>query len=390
MSSIPAGSVPGAPFDAEAVGRAEAFARAQSNRPPLTAVVGFDGFVDEIIDVVDQRTGPDRYTPIRTIAAFADRVARAAGLSTNLELVQRQLKLGGNGPIMSNALVAFGAQVTYVGSLGQPDVHPVFQEMAGRCVRTVSIAAPGHTDALEFQDGKVMLGKLESLKEVSWESLTRRVPVAQWIEALRAVDLLAMVNWTMLPALTEIWQRMLAEVLPQAASARTRPLFAFFDLSDPEKRPRAELRAALATVDQFGRDSRAMLGLNFKEALQVAAALDLAHDAAAPDRLAVAIATALPHLYGVVVHPAQEAAACLAGKVAHLAGPYTASPRLTTGAGDNFNAGFCLGAASGLDPGACLAMGTATSGFYVRQARSPSLGDLARFLGEWRSGRLAE
>src|SRR5437867_943388 len=96
----------------------------------LTAFVGLDGFVDEIIHVVDQRADPQGYTRIRTIAQFAERLAAAAGRSTNVELVNQLTKLGGNGPIMANALASFGIRVTYVGALGYPTLHPVFQGFA--------------------------------------------------------------------------------------------------------------------------------------------------------------------------------------------------------------------------------------------------------------------
>src|SRR5436190_7025546 len=93
-------------------------------------LVGLDGFVDLIIDVVDKRTGPETYTRVDTIASLGERISRAAGLSSNLELVVRQEKLGGNGPIMANAMLETGCAVTYIGSLGQPAVHPVFADMA--------------------------------------------------------------------------------------------------------------------------------------------------------------------------------------------------------------------------------------------------------------------
>ncbi|HEX6971203.1 MAG TPA: PfkB family carbohydrate kinase [Limnochordia bacterium] len=383
-SSLPAA----APFDAAAVERAERLLKSLSERPSLCGVLGFDGFVDEIIDVVDHRSSPERYERIETIAAFAERIGRAAGLSTNLELVSRQVKLGGNGPIMANALLALGADITYIGSLGSPEIHPVFHEMVERCRRVISLAPPGHTDALEFRDGKVMLGKLESLKDVTWENILRHVPPPELTAALASADLLAMVNWTMLPGLTEIWERLRAELLPAVAAQRRRPLLTFFDLSDPEKRPQAELRAALAAIDEWGRVSRAVLGLNLKEARQVAAALG-GPDFARADELAAAIAAALPHLHAVVVHPSDEAAAACSGTTFRVAGPYTPSPRLTTGAGDNFNAGLCLGLAGELDMAAALALGTATSGFYVRHAHSPSLPEVASFLEAWRSGELS-
>ena len=54
------------------------------------------------------------------------------GESSNYELVVKQQKLGGNGPIMANALASFGMNVTYIGNLGYPAIHPVFEEFAKR------------------------------------------------------------------------------------------------------------------------------------------------------------------------------------------------------------------------------------------------------------------
>ena len=50
------------------------------------AVIGLDGFVDEVVHVVDKRTGRDAYTRIETIGEYADRLAQGAGLSTNVEV----------------------------------------------------------------------------------------------------------------------------------------------------------------------------------------------------------------------------------------------------------------------------------------------------------------
>jgi sugar/nucleoside kinase (ribokinase family) len=61
-------------------------------------------------------------------------------------------------------------------------------------------------------------------------------------------------------------------------------------------------------------------------------------------------------------------------------GPFVAKPLISTGAGDHFNAGFCLGAMLGCEPAMCLQIGVATSGYYVRTARSPSIENLIEFL----------
>ena len=94
----------------------------------MSAFVGLDGFVDAILHVVDKRESAEKYVRLPTIAQYADRLAAAAGRSTNVELVSQLTKLGGNGPIMANALASFGLKVTYLGILGFPNLHPVFAE----------------------------------------------------------------------------------------------------------------------------------------------------------------------------------------------------------------------------------------------------------------------
>jgi sugar/nucleoside kinase (ribokinase family) len=64
-------------------------------------------------------------------------------------------------------------------------------------------------------------------------------------------------------------------------------------------------------------------------------------------------------------------------------GPFTLKPLITTGAGDHFNAGFCLGKLLGLDNAMSLLAGVSTSGYYVRTAKSPSIGDLVGLLRNW-------
>src|SRR2546428_10927735 len=64
----------------------------------LTAFVGLDGFVDEILHVVDKRIVAHQYECVPAIARLAERIAEAAGRSTNIELVNQLTKLGGNGP----------------------------------------------------------------------------------------------------------------------------------------------------------------------------------------------------------------------------------------------------------------------------------------------------
>lgn len=368
------------------------FSEERRNRPVL---LGFDGFVDSIISVVDTRHDADRYDAVATIEEFGRKVVSAAGQSSNFELVVRLQKLGGNGPIMANALAAAGLPITYVGSLGFPAIHPVFQEL-GRRATCYSIADPGLTDALEFQDGKVMLGKHQALRDVCWKQIRDALGMEKLMAIVRTSSLLGMVNWTMLPCVTEIWRHMIDEVFaPMAQELRVRGEHpsgsrkrVFIDLADPEKRTRADLREALGLCTEFQQFANVTLGLNLREAVQVASALDITLFDDVGDQIEPLARTMRESLgvHTVVIHPrASAAAASFENGVetsAFFLGPFSSQPRISTGAGDNFNAGFCLGELAGLGVAECLCVGTALSGYYVRNAASPTLEQLIRFIEE--------
>ena len=341
-------------------------------------LVGLDGFVDTILHVVKTRQSTTAYTRLDLTREFAERIAAAAGHSGNFELVTQMVKLGGNGPIMANALAAYGTQLTYIGNLGLPLIHPVFQELATRAT-VHSIAEPGYTDAIEFNDAKLMLGKHESLKDVNWEHLTRLLPEEELVRIFSRCHLIALVNWTMLTQMGDILDQLLERVAPKLTGE---PRWLFFDLADPAKRSREDLAGVLRQVSAFQRYFRVMLGLNLAEARQVCEVLqfplpDETHDAvtltATQLRESLQIDT-------VVIHPTHFAAAADRDGTACLAGPFTAKPKLTTGAGDHFNAGFCLGRLLGLTLEGSVQLGVATSGFYVRNAHSPALTDMRAFL----------
>ncbi|MDQ3621858.1 MAG: PfkB family carbohydrate kinase [Verrucomicrobiota bacterium] len=341
-------------------------------------LVGLDGFVDTILHVVKQRDSATTFTRMDLMREFATRIGAAAGHSANFEFVTQMVKLGGNGPIMANALGSYGTPVTYLGNLGAPCIHPVFDEFAKRA-RVISIAEPGYTDAIEFDDGKLMFGKHESLKEVNWANLTRHVPEAQLLEIFSASSLIALVNWTMLTHMTAIWQKIATGIAPRLEGERR---WLFIDLADPAKRPREDIAAALEQITGFEKYFRVVLGVNLAESRQVGHVLGIAPPNEVLDEVtghAARLQEALK-ISTVVVHPTQFAAAADASGATYVEGSFTDKPKITTGAGDHFNAGFCIGRLVGLDLAGSLQIGVATSGFYVRQARSPRLEDLKKFL----------
>ncbi len=347
----------------------------------LTAFIGLDGFVDEIIHLVDVRHNAESFERIPSIASLAERLAAAAGHSTNIEAVVQRVKLGGNGPIMANALCRFGVGVTYLGALGYPTMHPVFAEFAARA-DVNSIAPPGTTDAYEFEDGKVMIGKTTQLGEITWDNIQLRYGRKKFADNFSSSNLVAFVNWTMIPFMSDIWESIQNELCPASRQPRHKM---FFDLADPEKRTSEDLRRALMLIEKFRAYFEVMLGLNEKEAWGVGAVLGVGSEKRTRSDLVKLVKDirAVTNVDTIVVHPVSFAVASSGSDCAIVDGPYIAKPLITTGAGDHFNAGFCLGKVLGFDDEMSLLVGVATSGYYVRNALSPRITDLAEMLRNW-------
>ena len=363
----------------------------KKNPEDLKMIVGFDGFVDEIIHVVDKRIDSEKFTRINTIEALGNRIVKASGLSTNIELIPTIKKIGGNGPIMCNALSKHNAQITYMGALGFPSIDDVFKVMEDK-VTLYSFATNGHTDALEFDDGKLMFGKMQSLNDVTYENLVKAVGKQELVDLLSDTDLFANVNWSMLPNLTDLWGKVADNLLPMLTKKAVKPYF-FVDLADPEKRENEEIKRALELLKRYKDNFFVVLGLNKKEAYDIANVLDLFDDQSLKhmqvslEDLNVAIQEYL-EIDCVVIHPIDRSCCVIDGVFYMEEGPYIEKPKLSTGAGDNFNAGFMLGMLLGLTPEQALLTGMSTSGFYVRNARSPEFKELYTFMNDWANGNI--
>lgn len=346
--------------------------------------IGFDGFVDEILHAVALRRSPDDFDRIGTLTEFSARVASAAGKSANIELVPQQVKMGGNGPLMALGVAGMGGRVTCIGLMGAPDLHPVFLPL--RELGTVhSVGNPGHTDALEFRDGKLMLGKLNTIREMSWPKLLEKLGEPGLRAILAESDVVACNNWTMLTEMKGILDG-ITGLLPEGANARF-----FFDLADPEKRSAEDVAEVLGQIRALGRKARCVLGLNLRESEQISRVLgqsELPEEttdglAQASERIRAAL-----DLHAVVVHAVGFAGASLDGDAAGIEGPYCANPKLSTGAGDHFNGGFASALAGGLGTRDALYAGVGASGWYVRNARSPKRADVIGLLRDWSAGDL--
>lgn len=353
---------------------------------PAPVVVGFDGFVDEMVSLVAERHSLESFTPVPDIAAFGRLVSAAAGHSSLREIVVRAVHPGGCAINLGDGLAALGVPVDCFATMGDPP-HPAFADTCARFRSAHSWGRqPGRTLAFEFLDGKLMFSSVSPLVEFTPGYVRARLAGGAYQTACAGASVIALTDWTLYPHMTDVWKLLVREVF---STLGHRPHF-FFDLVDPSSRSAADVRAMLEALPAFAACGPVTLGLNGGEANLLARLLGLpAADDDPTDckRLAGELRDAIP-VATAVIHRNKFAAGASATSAAAVDGPHCTHPRKSTGAGDRFNAGYILGLLAGADLADCLALGSATAGFFVREARSAARPDLEAFLTAWNDGNL--
>lgn len=336
---------------------------------------GFDGFVDSIVKVVINKTQSGETEHFQTIMQFGDYISSKSGSGFSLESEEQQLKLGGNMPIMANAMAQMGAGVDCVGAFGLPSIHAAFADMHPSCTLH-SFTNPGFTTAMEFADGKIMLAQMTDLNQAEWATIKSVIGLPKLKEIFTDAGLICLVNWSEPDHSNNMWQGLLDEVF-QGAKSRQRHFF--FDLSDCSKRSAEAITTALGLIKQFGKHGHATLSLNRNEAGILYKKLN---NADIPSDLQAIGDALFPQLSlgTLIIHTSKISLAWDASGTYSDTPVFIANPTISTGAGDNFNAGFCIGQLLGLDAGAALILANSSSNCYIKTGQSPTLTVLGHYI----------
>lgn len=339
---------------------------------------GFDGFVDEMITVVGERHDLERFDPVSTIAAFGDIIKGSAGHSSLREIVVRRADPGGCAVNLGDGLTALGIQVDCYATLGQP-VHPAFAAFARNCRQCHSWGAePGRTLAFEFSDGKLMFSAMTQLGDFNPRSLARYLKDGSYRRSCRQSRIIALTDWSLYPHMTACWKHLQDTVY----STLPEPPRFYIDLVDPSSRSTQDIVAMLSVVPRFEESGRLTFGLNGGEANIISRTLGL--DTTNGEEDAVRRQTAALRdklgISEVAIHWKRFSVVATRDEVATAHGRFCENPIKTTGAGDRFNAGYCLGLLIDAAPRERLLLGCANAGLFVRQGRSPTCEELAAFI----------
>jgi sugar/nucleoside kinase (ribokinase family) len=312
------------------------------------------------------------------MANFAEVIQQASGRNCNIELAIQDKKIGGNGPIMAMALAELGHPLSLAGAFGKEKIDPIFEPLTQKCQNVFSFADAGHSDALEFPDGKIILGKMKPLQDLTYSDVIHSIGEKIFLELLEKNDLFVSANWTMLPMTNSLWRYIIDSCVPRLTKRRR---YMFVDLADPAKRNDEDLKEALALLSELNKTFSVVLGLNYAESLRIGTSIGL--PSKEPNNDWIKTLYKRLNLSYLVIHNVKASFAINATEAASHTPIFNPNPKIKTGAGDNFNAGFCHALLKGLSLQEALASGNATAGFYIQEGRSPSIEELAIFCRAW-------
>ena len=343
--------------------------------------VGIDGYIDKIQQVVQKKDQEERqFYP--TIAQLGDRIKQAAGLSSQFELVTHTVKLGGNAPIMANALGQLEIANTCLGTFGFPSNEPIFRTISTNC-QLISVGKAAESNALEFNDGKLILSELSTFENLNWNKILEVGRVDAIQASLQKAELIALVGWCNLPHATNLWKGILELV---AKIDYVSPPHFFFDLADPSGKTDESIENVLQLIASFGAIGKTTLGINENEAIQLHQILCRLNGKQLPfenlEQTGKFLFAEL-NLHQLLIHPVASCYLFNKRKTYHLEGKVIQHPKVSTGGGDNFNAGFCFGLLNGFTEEQSMILAMATSGAYVQAGKSPTVNDIKEYIEIW-------
>lgn len=339
---------------------------------------GFDGFSDTILKVIRSKTTNQTTSYFSSINEFGTYIVDKGERNFSLELEQTTTKIGGNMPIMANALAQFGPKQYCIGSMGFPDIDPIFKKMPSNCT-LYSFANPGWTKAIEFNGNKIMLAEIGELNQIEWKDIRETIGFDTFIKLFSESDLVSLLNWSELDNSTDIWKGILSDILPNIPKKKKKPI-GFFDIADCSKRTHGSILEAMTLLREFSSYWDVVLSLNLNEAIIVN---DVISEQTFHEKDVENIGSNLfkeLSIDSLVIHYSKQSLAWNKTGVYKKDSFYVSDPKLSTGAGDNFNAGFCAGMLMDLDTETSLLLGHAMSSYYMQYARSPTKNELLQSL----------
>lgn len=344
----------------------------QLRRAAPRVLVGIDGMIDEVWELLESRTGAGEYTKMTRLMQLGSAITERGTGGLAKERILKRRSSGGFVCNTGRATATLGAPTTMLGTFGKtPDT--VFDEFQGLC-EMVSVGDPAQILVLEFSDGKVFLPNLEALINLRWENLVETLGEAR-LRELCKVDILGAGYWSNMYDFEHIMTALVTDYLQNGCTKRV-----FHDFANLNKRSAQALDDALALLGKLnavlpqtlslneheGGILARQLGISYPEEVNAEQSEQMVREAAAQIQQKTGIDEIIIHtLYFAVIATATQGAASVQQN-------YCTNAIKTTGAGDTFNGAYMVAAMTELPPKERLLVANAATRYYVEHAVPPT------------------
>ena len=342
-------------------------------------VIGIDGFVDQVWQVVKTRNTLEDYQLYEEMSDFSRKLAASGNGGFLNEILYKRRDFGGFTGNAGSAVIGLGIKPTIIGLFGKDRIDPVYERFIEES-ELITTGNPAIDQIFEFADGKLMMPTMIDVISQNWQNIVDAVGMNKLKEIFSKAEVIALGYWSIIFGFNEIVEGIYDLIGEDGKNKRL-----LFDLSDIRKSDKTELMGDLEKLSALNEKMPMTLCLNEHETeiLFSHCGETLSHESKEAEdadektervRKIIGMDELVVHTpYFAVASSSAEGRMTLPQNHCDLA-------VATTGAGDHFNGAYAVGLLRRLPMAERLALANAVVYWYVSMGWSPSEEDVQSVL----------
>lgn len=316
-------------------------------------VIGFDGYIDRILKPI-HKTSLTGATYFDTLHSFSSYLLNKSNNSCAIQADLIETRFGGNAPLLTKTLRNLVKDVTLIGMLGDLNkIDNVFVSSLGKGIN-YSFMDPVETQALEFSDAKLFLSVRP--QKPPKNILKKILSMISDPSVFTTADVLVLVNWGELDFSHELWGQIYNKFIAQDILNKSQHIF--IDTAALTRHSTKRILELCTLLVKLNLKRSVTLALNANELKTICKAIKVNDEIKLFNKLKVDT---------LVCHSKKQSQMFTQQGNYIVEVKQISSPVISTGAGDNFNAGYIYSILKNKSNIEKLKIANACSHYYMKK-----------------------